>query len=67
MPQSIGLIGKVMVLSLLISLAIKYLVPFLAIPATDTVALIIVLLPCIIMMGLLGWRTVQANGHNPDH
>ncbi|MGK7887806.1 MAG: hypothetical protein AB4042_00630 [Leptolyngbyaceae cyanobacterium] len=64
MPQSVGLIGKVMGLSLLISLAIKYLLPFLTIPATDAVALGIVLLPSLIMLVLLGWRSRLTNRTN---
>ncbi|MEB3231963.1 MAG: hypothetical protein VKJ64_13210 [Leptolyngbyaceae bacterium] len=64
MQQSIGLMGKVMGLSLAISLAIKYLAPFLPIPATDGTALTLVLLPTIVMAGLLGWRWRLANRTN---
>lgn len=53
----LGVIVKVLVLSAGVSVAIKYLAPFLAIPATDTNALIGVLLPTIVMGLILGWRS----------
>ena len=64
--EALGLILKVLLLSTGISIAIKIGAPLLSrIPATSTIALTLVLLPCIIMMGLLGWRAMQANGTNP--
>ena len=66
MTESVGLLAKVVLLSLGISLAIKYVGPFIPIPATSGVALTLVLLPCIIMMGLLGWRALQTNGNHSN-
>ncbi|NET49081.1 MAG: hypothetical protein F6K09_10230 [Merismopedia sp. SIO2A8] len=68
MPDSAGLILKVLLLSTGISIAIKYGVPVLSkIPVTSAIALTTVLLPCLIMMGLLGWRSLQTNDNNPHH
>ena len=66
MQESIGLVLKVLILSAGISLLIKQAVPLLSVPETSTIALTIVLLPCIMMMGLLGWRAMQTNGNHPD-
>ncbi len=51
---------KILLLSALISLFIRYVAPMLNIPATSTVALGLVLTPPIVMAGLLGWRDRQA-------
>lgn len=67
MTESIGLLAKVLLLSLGISLVIKYVGPLVSIPATPGVALTLVLVPCIIMMGLLGWRALQTNGNQANH
>lgn len=56
MNDTLGLIFKVVVGSGLISAAIKYLGPLLAVPATSGVAIAIVLIPPIVVAGLLGWR-----------
>ena len=64
MTEAIGLLAKVLLLSLGISLVIKYIGPFVPIPATSGVALTLVLLPCIIMMGLLGWRALHGNHYS---
>lgn len=66
MAESIGLLAKVLLLSLGISLLIKYVGPLTTIPATSGVAITLVLLPCIIMMGLLGWRALQTNGNDSN-
>lgn len=50
------LIGKVFLLSAIISILIKYSDQFLSIPATATAALIMVLLPTILMATILLWR-----------
>lgn len=62
--QSVQLLAKVLGLSLGLSLLIKYVGPFIPIPATSGVALALVLLPCIMMMGLLGWRALHGNQSN---
>lgn len=54
-----GLVLKVLVLSIVLSVAIKYIGPTLAIPATDTAALIIILLPALVTGLVLGWRSWQ--------
>ena len=56
MNDKLSFILKVVLGSALISLAIKYLGPQLAVPATSAVAIAIVLAPPIIMAALLGWR-----------
>ncbi|MDJ0775432.1 MAG: hypothetical protein QNJ49_18700 [Mastigocoleus sp. MO_167.B18] len=50
------LIIKVFLLSLVISLLIKDILPNFSIPATTTTALIIVLLPTIVLAFILLWR-----------
>jgi membrane protein YdbS with pleckstrin-like domain len=50
---------KLLVISAVIAAAIKYVVPFLQIPATATVALVFVLSPTILMAGALAWRRWQ--------
>ncbi len=47
---------KVLLLSWLISVFIKYLAPSLSIPETATSALVIVLLPNVIVAASLGWQ-----------
>jgi len=47
---------KLFLLSGLIALAIKYLLPMLNLPATTAVALGLVLTPPLVMAGLLAWR-----------
>jgi membrane protein implicated in regulation of membrane protease activity len=51
-----GFIVKVMVLSVLLSIGIKYGGPFLPISANATTALIAVLLPSTVLAIVLGWR-----------
>jgi hypothetical protein len=63
MENQLGFIVKLLLISALISLLIKYAFPYLAIPGTDTVALIIVLLPTVIMAIALLWR-FQAQKQN---
>lgn len=49
-------VSKVLLLSAIISLFIKYVAPNLSIPETATNALIIILLPNLIMATLLIWQ-----------
>ncbi|KOP27187.1 hypothetical protein AMR41_07545 [Hapalosiphon sp. MRB220] len=65
MKNQLGLVLKVFLLSAVISLLIKYVGPFLFIPATSINALIIVLLPTVIMAIALLWR-FQAQKQIPD-
>lgn len=50
---------KILLLSSLIALLIRYVVPGLNVPATSTVALGLVLTPTLVMGLLLGWRSRQ--------
>ncbi|WNZ22441.1 hypothetical protein HJG54_05900 [Leptolyngbya sp. NK1-12] len=50
---------KLLVLSTILAVAIKYLVPLLQIPATPEIALALVLSPTIILAGILAWRRWQ--------
>jgi hypothetical protein len=52
-----GFIFKVIVLSALISVAIKVAGPFISLPATPAVALTLVLSPTVLMSLILFWRT----------
>ncbi|OUL24635.1 hypothetical protein [Nostoc sp. 106C] len=55
MENKLGLVVKVFLLSMMLSLLIKYAAPSLMIPGTDTIALVMVLLPAVIMaIALLG-------------
>ncbi|MEH2057323.1 MAG: hypothetical protein V7K97_14420 [Nostoc sp.] len=56
MENQVGLVLKLLLLSTLLSLLIKYAAPSLSIPATATNALIIVLLPIVIIAIALLWR-----------
>ncbi|RAM52441.1 MAG: hypothetical protein C6Y22_06180 [Hapalosiphonaceae cyanobacterium JJU2] len=56
MKNQLGFLLKVFLLSAVISLLIKYVGPFLFIPATSINALIIVLLPTVMMAIALLWR-----------
>lgn len=47
---------KVMVVSALISLGIKYIGPLLPIPPVSAIALMVVLLPPLFLGGILTWR-----------
>ncbi len=56
MENQLGFVLKVLILSIGLSIAIKYLCPFLSIPATSSNALIIVLLPIALLTASLIWR-----------
>ncbi|MFN6464207.1 MAG: hypothetical protein RMZ41_020660 [Nostoc sp. DedVER02] len=56
MGNQLGLVLKLLSLSALLSLLIKYAGPSVPIPATATNALIIVLLPIVIIAIALLWR-----------
>jgi membrane protein YdbS with pleckstrin-like domain len=56
MENQLGLVLKLLLLSALLSLLIKYVGPSLSIPATSTNALIIILLPIVIIAIALLWR-----------
>lgn len=56
MDNKPAFILKVLILSALISLLIKYGGPLLDLPATATSALVAVLLPSVVVGLLLGWR-----------
>ena len=59
-----GFILKLLALSALVSVAIKYLGPQVSIAATDINALVIVLLPTVIMAIALFWRFQSAQNQN---
>ncbi|MDZ7959257.1 MAG: hypothetical protein RMY34_15475 [Aulosira sp. DedQUE10] len=59
MENQLGLLAKVFLLSIVLSLLIKYAAPSLMIPQTDTIALVMVLSPPIIMAIALFWRFQQ--------
>ncbi|MEB3883632.1 hypothetical protein [Lyngbya sp. CCY1209] len=57
MDNKFGFLLKIALLSLSISLLIKYVGPLLAIPGTDAIALFAVLLPSSVLAVLLGMRS----------
>ncbi|MEH1796276.1 MULTISPECIES: hypothetical protein [unclassified Nostoc] len=63
MENQLGLVLKLLLLSALLSLLIKYAGPNLSIPATATNALTIILLPIAIIAIALLWR-FQAQKQN---
>jgi hypothetical protein len=63
MENQLGFVLKLLLLSALLSLLIKYVAPSVSIPATATNALIIVLLPNVIIAIALLWR-FQAQRQN---
>lgn len=63
MENQLGLVLKLLLLSALLSVLIKYVAPSLSISATATNALIIVLLPIVIIAIALLWR-FQAQKQN---
>jgi len=64
MKNNFGFVVKLLVLSGLLSVLIKYAGPILSIAATDTNALIIVLLPNVMMAIALFWRFQLAQKQN---
>jgi len=54
-------IAKILVASLVVSLAIKYLAPLANIPGNDITALIAVFIPPVALGVTLGWRSVTSN------
>ncbi|HHP7246097.1 MAG TPA: hypothetical protein ACFE0H_15570 [Elainellaceae cyanobacterium] len=56
MGKNIGFILKILGISTIAAIAIKYAAPYLNIPATPATAISIVLLPSMIMAVLLSWR-----------
>jgi hypothetical protein len=63
MENQLGIVLKLLLISALLSLLIKYAAPSLSIPATASNALIIVLLPIVIIAIALLWR-FQAQKQN---
>jgi membrane protein implicated in regulation of membrane protease activity len=59
MNTNTGFIVKVFLMSIALSLAIKYGGPILSIPSTNLNALIAVFSPTIILATILGWRAIQ--------
>lgn len=55
----VGLISKVFLLSVGITLGIKFIPPLERIPATSAIALSLVFTPTLILGLLLGWRSWQ--------
>ncbi|MDJ0676246.1 MAG: hypothetical protein QNJ36_12815 [Calothrix sp. MO_167.B42] len=56
MENQLGFILKVLILSIGLSITIKYICPFLSVRATSSNALIIVLLPITLLTVSLIWR-----------
>ncbi|BAZ41605.1 hypothetical protein NIES4101_75710 [Calothrix sp. NIES-4101] len=56
MNNQFGFLAKVLLLSVVLSLFIKYVAPIVPIPESDINALILVLSPTVIMAVLLGVR-----------
>ncbi|MEO0457988.1 MAG: hypothetical protein AAF152_15600 [Cyanobacteria bacterium P01_A01_bin.114] len=52
-------LGKVLLASAIISLAIKRLAPLAHIPATTAVSLVLVLMPTLLLGGFLAWKLKQ--------
>ena len=64
MDTQLTFITKVILLSLVIALLIKYVCPFLHIPAMGLIAIFSVFMPTVIMAIILIWRgNKQANIH----
>ncbi|MBI1241378.1 hypothetical protein [Umezakia ovalisporum] len=64
MENNLGFVVKLLVLSALLSVLIKYIGPILSIAATDANALMIVLSPTIIIAMALLWRFQSALKQN---
>lgn len=64
MKNQTGFIFKVLIISLLLSVVIKYVGPYLNIPLTAQIVLIIVPLPSIILGIALLWRYQQQQKTN---
>jgi uncharacterized YccA/Bax inhibitor family protein len=56
MENKLGLVLKVLLMSIVLSFLIKYAAPSLRVPGTDAVALIMVLLPVAMIAIALLWR-----------
>jgi len=67
LKDQLGFVAKVLGLALLVAIALKTLGPRLAIPATSTVSLAIVLTPAIVMGGILGWQWWTSNDADTAH
>ncbi|MEC4814874.1 MAG: hypothetical protein SAK29_16580 [Scytonema sp. PMC 1069.18] len=59
MENQLGFVLKVFLLSAVLSVLIKYALPYVPVSATATNALIIVFLPTVVMTILLLWRWQQ--------
>jgi hypothetical protein len=64
MATQLGFLLKLLGLSALLSVAIKYVGPSLFIPGTATNALIMVLSPTVILMTILLWRIWEQQQQN---
>jgi hypothetical protein len=54
-------IAKILIASLILSLAIKYLAPLANIPGNNLTTLISVFLPPVVLGLTLGWRSISSN------
>ncbi len=62
MDNQIGFILKVVLLSAILSVLIKYGGPYLNIPLTAINALLAVFFPTVVIAVLFGWRTFRGQG-----
>lgn len=73
MNSKLSIVLKVFILSAASAVAIKYLAPYLEIPATPTNALVTVFLPAVVMILALAWRSTKTpsgsveNSGRPEH
>jgi hypothetical protein len=65
--EILGFLLKLLVPSLLLAIAIRAWGPQLSIPATNTVSLVMVLTPSILVGGILGYRLWQSTGSAHAH
>lgn len=63
MDNYLGFLLKVFILSLAISLLIKFIGPSLGVPPTNAIALVVVLSPTVIMGILFFWRFQNQQGN----
>ncbi|MDX2211909.1 MAG: hypothetical protein SFY66_01350 [Oculatellaceae cyanobacterium bins.114] len=63
MQGEFGFVLKVLLISLIGAIAIKYIAPYLAISASTGGVLVSVFLPSTVIGIVLGWRSLQEKSH----
>jgi hypothetical protein len=67
LPDQLGFVAKVLILSTAIAIALKTIGPQLPLPATATTGVMMILAPALIMGTILCWQLWTSDHAHPTH